>query len=133
MLSNLPSTTEETAIFNGNIACDGPRLDNPVARPDIKPFARHAVRLPASIKALAVTEGNGSKICVVKDLSTSGARVEVPGAPIESKSFVLFVPEFKIALKCTRIWQSGKSIGIQFESGRPDVSSLMDDCLKMDA
>jgi hypothetical protein len=94
---------------------------------EVKPFARHATRLDSAIKAVICTSGVLGKTCLIKDLSTAGARLEfISEAVAEEAEFVLYIPACKIALNCRKVWRRGRILGIQFDQGRPDLAGMLD-------
>lgn len=119
--------TETPVVFEDNLSKihAAPEKKTRPTAVKVKPFARHAVRMPTTIKAYGCTSDNRKIICIVTDMSTSGAKLELPSGDIDADEFVLIVVEHKIALKCKRIWRRGTWIGVQFEKGRPDLCELM--------
>lgn len=115
---------EDPIIFDDNLAALNARrqLDE-LGRAE---GARGATRLSASVKAIACFSDNTYRHCVIRDLSTGGAKLEFLTGIAEETSFVLFIPTHNIALNCTRIWLRKLSVGVQFEHGRPDIAGLAD-------
>ena len=127
MTIHISTLTETPVVFEDNLnqIHAAQEKKTPPTAVKVKPFARHAVRMPTTIKAYGCTPDNRNTICIIRDLSTSGAKLELPSGDINADEFVLFVAEHKIALKCKRIWRRGAWIGVQFEKGRPDLCELM--------
>jgi hypothetical protein len=90
-----------------------------------KPFARSAVRLDIAINAIACASIQRSVTCIIKDLSTNGAKIELIASKLDEKDFVLYIPNCKVALNCTRIWRRGMTMGVLFQRGRPELSTLV--------
>ncbi len=85
-----------------------------------------AVRLEKAISAVIQMKDGYSVPCVIQDLSSGGAKLETIGKIRELSMFVLFVPAYDLALNCQTIWHRNGRLGIQFLSGRPDVSAILE-------
>jgi hypothetical protein len=59
---------------------------------------------------------DGSAIeCLVRDLSTKGARLEVADkAKVPEDEFLLIIKGSSERFRCQRIWQTGTIIGVQY-------------------
>jgi hypothetical protein len=54
--------------------------------------------------------------CLVRDLSTKGARLEVADPDQVPENFFLLVEGSSERFRCLRIWQIGNIIGVQYLS-----------------
>jgi PilZ domain len=71
---------------------------------------RYRVSKPAQI------EHGGRKItCTLRDLSTTGAALEVPDPAVIPAKFTLVVPEDGLKLTCRVVRRIGFRIGVVFE------------------
>lgn len=75
---------------------------------------RYRVSKPATI-------GTGKKAihCIVRDLSTSGAAIEVESQINIPDSFVIFVTEYDLHLPCSVVWRKDYRIGVAFDLEDP--------------
>jgi hypothetical protein len=70
---------------------------------------RHRVNMPAKI------EYGGDKIaCTVRDISVTGAALEISGIDRIPATFTLIVPEDRLKLPCRVIWRREFRIGVTF-------------------
>jgi PilZ domain len=75
---------------------------------DSRSTFRYRTHRPASI----ILPGGGSISCVVHDISTKGARLEVAAlAKVPDDFFLLIRGE---RFRCHRIWQKDNMIGVQY-------------------
>jgi len=65
----------------------------------------------------AQIEHGGDKIpCIVRDLSVTGAALELDDLSVRVPSeFNLLVPEDRLILPCRVVWRRGFRVGVQFE------------------
>jgi hypothetical protein len=71
---------------------------------------RYRVMKPAEI------EHGAEKIpCTVRDLSTTGAAIEVPNPPAVPAEFTLVVPEDGLRLRCRVVRRTAFRIGVVFD------------------
>jgi len=71
---------------------------------------RHRVTKPAKI------DYGGYKIpCTIRDLSTTGAALEVSDQKEIPATFTLIVPEDRLKLPCHVVWRRNCRIGIAFD------------------
>lgn len=71
---------------------------------------RHRVTKPAKI------DYGGYKIpCTIRDLSTTGAALEVSDQKEIPATFTLIVPEDRLKLPCHVVWRRDHRIGIEFD------------------
>lgn len=71
---------------------------------------RHRVTKPAKIEF-----GGYKRECVIRDISTSGAALEVMDQSSIPRHFNLIVPEDKLKLACAIVWRRGYRIGVTFD------------------
>jgi hypothetical protein len=74
---------------------------------------RQAPRRRALKGASAVLPGGGIIDCVVKDLSDTGARLQVVNALSLPERFELHIPGAK-SIQVTVVWRKGRMIGVRF-------------------
>jgi hypothetical protein len=71
---------------------------------------RYRVTKPAQI------EYNGDKsTCTLRDISTTGAALEVPDPAIIPAKFILVLPEDGLKLPCTVVRRAGFRVGVAFD------------------
>jgi hypothetical protein len=71
---------------------------------------RHRVLKPAKIDF-----GRGAIDCTVRDLSVTGAALEVPHQSGIPAKFTLLVPGDGLHLPCTVVWRTEYRIGVTFD------------------
>jgi PilZ domain len=71
---------------------------------------RHRVMKPAKIEF-----GGYKRDCVIRDLSITGAALEVMDQASIPANFNLIVPEDKLKLPCAIVWRRGFEIGVTFD------------------
>jgi hypothetical protein len=77
---------------------------------DTRAAPRYRVMKPAKI------EYGGDRItCTVRDLSITGAALEVSDATVIPEKFTLVVPEDGLKLPCRVVRRTGFRIGVAFE------------------
>jgi len=62
--------------------------------------------------------GGDKYACTVRDLSTTGAALELPDLISQvrkAKAFTLEIPEDRLILPCRVVWQSGYRMGVTFD------------------
>ena len=70
---------------------------------------RHRVMKPAKI------EYGGDKIaCTIRDISVTGAALEISGIDRIPPEFTLVVPEDRLKLPCRVVWRREFRIGVAF-------------------
>ncbi len=76
---------------------------------------RIAPRLRVS-KTAQIDHGGDKSPCTVRDLSVTGAAIELSdlSAPIP-EAFTLVIPEDKLKLPCRVVWRKGFRMGVAFE------------------
>jgi hypothetical protein len=60
--------------------------------------------------------------CVVRDLSDTGALLEIPSQTGIPHEFSLSIPTAELQRPCRAVWRSAKGIGIAFASGETVLS-----------
>jgi hypothetical protein len=71
---------------------------------------RYRVTKPAQI------EYNGDKsACTLRDISTTGAALEVPDPAIIPAKFILILPDDGLKLPCTVVRRAGFRVGVAFD------------------
>lgn len=68
-----------------------------------------------ALKAATIGEGSDAIPCVVRDLSTTGAAIEIEGHIGIPDTFVLVVREDDLRLSCRVVWRRDYRIGVVFE------------------
>jgi PilZ domain len=64
----------------------------------------------------AVIEQRGDKLqCIIRDISLSGASLEVSQASGVPETFNLVLPEDGLDLRCHVVWRRGFRLGVIFE------------------
>ena len=74
---------------------------------------RHRVSKQAKINF-----GGDKYACIVRDISTTGAALELPdliNQVRKAKAFILEIPEDRLMLPCRVVWQSGYRMGVAFD------------------
>jgi hypothetical protein len=74
----------------------------------------HAVNLMA-------VDGTWRRPCILKDVSASGARLEVEGSidVLQSREFFMVLSSTGLAFRrCELIWINGSTAGVQFVTGK---------------
>jgi len=66
------------------------------------------------LKAATISFGGGAVDCLVRNLSASGAALEVPHAGGISERFILVVPGDGLRLPCRAVWRGERRIGVAF-------------------
>jgi hypothetical protein len=71
---------------------------------------RFRVAKPAKI------DHGGDKInCIIRDISATGAAIEMSDLVRVPAEFILIVPEDRLKLRCRLVWRKGYRIGVAFE------------------
>jgi hypothetical protein len=71
---------------------------------------RYRVAKPAKI------DHGGDKInCIIRDISATGAAIEMSDLVRVPAEFTLIVPEDRLKLRCRLVWRKGYRIGVAFE------------------
>lgn len=74
---------------------------------------RHRVSKQAKINF-----GGDKYVCIIRDISTTGAALELPdliSQVLKAKAFTLEIPEDRLMLPCKVVWQSGYRMGVTFD------------------
>ena len=66
------------------------------------------------LKAGSITFGGGVIDCVVRNLSTTGAALEVPSPVGIPDQFALIVAADKSQYRCAVVWRKERRIGVAF-------------------
>ena len=69
-------------------------------------------------KQAVINFGGDRYACIVRDISTTGAALELRdliGQIAKAKAFTLELPEDRLMLPCTVVWQSGYRMGVTFD------------------
>ncbi len=69
-------------------------------------------------KRANINYGGDKYACTVRDISTTGAALELPDliSPVrKAKAFTLEIPEDRLMLPCRVVWQSGYRMGVTFD------------------
>jgi hypothetical protein len=75
---------------------------------------RRAVRRHKVTKGATISfDGNGVS-CIVRNLSTSGATLELPNSVSLPTSFTLEIKADQFIRRCRRVWSRDKRIGVAF-------------------
>jgi PilZ domain len=67
------------------------------------------------LKAATIDFGGGAIDCTVRNLSTTGAAIEVPNQIGIPENFTLVVPDDGLHLPCHVVWRNGYRIGVTFD------------------
>jgi hypothetical protein len=91
---------------------------------------RSAPRTRAFLKGKAIFNNRQSTLdCLVRDISATGARLEVSNAVLLPESFDLYVAQKDTTLRARISWRRDGEIGVEFEQphaaapGQPDLPS----------
>jgi hypothetical protein len=68
------------------------------------------------LKAATIEFGGGAISCVVRNMSNTGAALEVTSPVGIPERFTLVVPQDRIARPCRVMWRKEKRIGVAFVS-----------------
>jgi hypothetical protein len=74
------------------------------------------------LKPATIGSGKNAINCIVRDLSTSGASIEVESQINIPESFVIFVTEDDLHLSCRVVWRKDYRIGVSFGWEAPSLS-----------
>lgn len=66
------------------------------------------------LKAATITFGGGAVDCLLRNLSTSGAALEVANSAGIPQRFILVVPGDGLRLPCRAVWRKERRIGVAF-------------------
>jgi hypothetical protein len=68
------------------------------------------------VAKLAKIDHGGDKIgCVIRDISATGAALEISDLVRVPGEFVLIVPEDRLKLRCRVVWRKEYRIGVAFD------------------
>ncbi|MBV8799455.1 MAG: PilZ domain-containing protein [Alphaproteobacteria bacterium] len=81
------------------------------------PKERHSVRSKSLLKA-TIRFPNRQVIlgCVVRDISSSGAKLELDPTFVLPSEFELDVPQRRTIFPCELAWRRGNAVGVRFKS-----------------
>ena len=79
------------------------------------------------LKAGSICFGGAAISCTIRNVSASGALLEVESPAGVPRSFVLVIPTDDISRPCRMIWASGRRIGVRFEHRGPGHHSTAKD------
>ncbi|HET7889075.1 MAG TPA: PilZ domain-containing protein [Bradyrhizobium sp.] len=71
-------------------------------------------------------DGTWSRACQLKDVSSTGARIEIEGTTevLRAKEFFLVLSSTGLAFRrCEMVWIDGTTVGIRFLINKPDRKS----------
>lgn len=77
---------------------------------------KRKIRRRRVYKAAIIEFPGGAFSCVVRDLSDTGALLEVPSQVGIPHEFSLSIPTVELQRPCRAVWRSSKGIGIAFAS-----------------
>ena len=78
---------------------------------------RSAPRLRSFLKGKAIFNNRQSTLdCLVRDISATGARLEVSNAVLLPDVFDLYVPQKEMTYRARITWRGEGEIGVEFES-----------------
>lgn len=82
--------------------------------------------LPARVE---IAEIGVAAPCTVRDLSDTGARIQISGSVTLPPSFTLHIPRFDRRVRVTRKWHRGDFVGVSFdrETGTAQVPETQHD------
>ncbi|MBR1284847.1 PilZ domain-containing protein [Bradyrhizobium sp. AUGA SZCCT0177] len=64
----------------------------------------------------AKIEHGGDKIgCVIRDISATGAAIEISDLVRVPREFTLIIPEDRLKLRCRVVWRKEYRIGVAFD------------------
>lgn len=75
---------------------------------------RREARVPVRVAATIVLSSNRSVPCQTVDVSTSGARLDLPRDRILPSEFEVVIPARKIRRRAKLVWRAEDTLGIQF-------------------
>lgn len=75
---------------------------------------RQARRWKVFKEGQLVLPGRQSIPCVIRDISESGARLQVPSNTVLPETFVLFIKADEVMMPARRIWITLDQVGIRF-------------------
>jgi hypothetical protein len=73
------------------------------------------------LKSARACWGHGSTECIVRNLSDTGAQLEISGAV--PKTFDLIIPG-RLACACSVVWRQGNRVGIKFQHHIQAIQTL---------
>ncbi|AWN36876.1 PilZ domain-containing protein [Methylobacterium radiodurans] len=79
---------------------------------------RGAPRVPALIPASALLPDGTVQVCVIRDISTGGARLSIARRHSLAETFRLQVARFEHPFRVRRVWQHGDFAGVMLEVGQ---------------
>lgn len=67
------------------------------------------------LKTGSICFGEGTISCTIRNISASGALLEVESLAGVPRSFVLVIPANNVSRPCRMIWTSERRMGVRFE------------------
>ncbi len=89
---------------------------------------RNTTRIRSFLRG-EVQHSNGSSRteCTVRDLSVSGARMEIPSSVTLPEYFELFIPQRNLREKSRIVWRHANEIGVAFQNSHQSAPSAPED------
>ena len=78
------------------------------------PVERRAVRRHKVLRGVTISFDDNGVTCIVRNLSTSGATLELASSISLPSSFTLEIKADQFIRRCRRIWSRDKRIGVAF-------------------
>lgn len=75
---------------------------------------RRAVREPVRLAATIILSRSRSVPCETLDLSSGGARIDLPRDRILPQEFDLLVPARKLRRRAKLVWRNDQALGVEF-------------------
>lgn len=66
------------------------------------------------LKAANIEQGGNKRPCRIRDISTTGAALELPDLSKIPDMFMLHVPEDGLRLECRVVWRRDFRVGVTF-------------------
>ncbi len=76
---------------------------------------RAAARVAAMIPASALLPDGTVQVCVIRDISTGGARLSIARRHLLAETFLLQIARFENPFRVRRVWQHGDLAGVRLE------------------
>lgn len=91
---------------------------DPSREPSQDTSRRVATRVPAMIPASALLPDGTVQVCVIRDISTGGARLSIARRHPLAETFRLQIARFDQPFRVRRVWQRGDFAGVMLELGQ---------------
>ncbi|CAN1506001.1 PilZ domain containing protein [Rhabdaerophilaceae bacterium] len=79
--------------------------------------SRRAGRVRSFLSGEVVHSGGASRTeCIVRDLSDTGAKLQVSSSVLLPENFDLHITQRGLVLKATMVWRVGNEMGVQFQT-----------------